>query len=54
MAILLGADKLLAGKELWKVIEFEQQLANISLDEAERHDTGQWYNKERFYALIKG
>ena len=28
-----------------EVLQFEQTLANISIDEAERHDTGQWYTK---------
>ena len=27
------------------MIQFEQSLANISIDEGDRHDTGQWYTK---------
>ena len=28
-----------------EVLEFEKTLANISIDEVERYDTGQWYTK---------
>ena len=45
MAILLGANATTAETELWRVIQFEQSLANISIDEGDRHDTGQWYTK---------
>ena len=42
----------LASQEMWEVIEFEKRLANISLDEAERHDTGQWYNKAKHHGVM--
>ena len=41
-----------------KVVEFERRLANISLDEADRHDTGQWYKKGHWHifsrAVVRG
>ena len=43
----MGADRETAADNLWKVIEFEMRIANISIDEADRHDTGQWYRKVR-------
>ena len=36
-----------------EVLRFEQTLANISIDEAERHDTGQWYTKITVGELIE-
>jgi hypothetical protein len=45
VAVLMGADKETAAAQLWKVIEFEVRIAKISIDEADRHDTGQWYRK---------
>ena len=45
VAVLMGADRDTAADQLWKVIEFEMRIANISIDEADRHDTGQWYRK---------
>jgi hypothetical protein len=47
VAVLMGANKDTADEELWKVIEFETRIANISIDESDRHDTGQWYRKGR-------
>jgi hypothetical protein len=47
VAVLMGADKETAAAQLWKVIEFEVRIAKISIDEADRHDTGQWYRKGR-------
>ena len=52
VAIILGAPVSLASQEMWEVIEFEKLLANISLDEAERHDTGQWYNKAIHHGVM--
>jgi hypothetical protein len=46
----MGADKETAAAQLWKVIEFEVRIAKISIDEADRHDTGQWYRKGRTIA----
>ena len=42
---MLGANATTAETELWRVVQFEQSLANISIDEGDRHDTGQWYTK---------
>ena len=30
---------------LFQVVLFETELANITSDDTERQDTGQWYNK---------
>ena len=40
---LLGANESHAYEELWKVIEFEKKLANISVPEVERIDTSAIY-----------
>ncbi len=42
---LLGANESYAAEELWKVIELEKQLANISAPEVERSDTSAIYDK---------
>ena len=42
---LLGANESYAAEELWKVIEFEKMLANISVPEVERIDTSAIYDK---------
>ena len=42
---LLGANESHAYEELWKVIEFEKRLANISVPEVERIDTSAIYDK---------
>ena len=36
-----------------EVLDFETQLANISIDEVERYDTGQWYTKLTVGDLIR-
>ena len=36
-----------------EVLQFEQKLANISIDEVERYDTGQWYTKLTVQQLIE-
>ena len=45
VAILLGANSTDAKDQLWEVILFEQQLANISVAEDDRQDTGRIYTK---------
>ena len=41
----MGANKSSAADTMQEVLEFEKTLANISIDEVERYDTGQWYTK---------
>lgn len=43
VAVLLGADKRYATEEMKKVLLFETQLANVSIPEADRQDTGAIY-----------
>ena len=50
---MLGANSTSASESLMEVLRFEQTLANISIDEAERHDTGQWYTKITVGDLIE-
>ncbi|XP_033327522.2 neprilysin-1 [Megalopta genalis] len=45
VAVLLGADPKVAPIEFERVIFLEQQLANVSLPEADRHDTSSIYRK---------
>ncbi|KAL0112027.1 hypothetical protein PUN28_013327 [Cardiocondyla obscurior] len=45
VAILLGADPNSASEELDRVIVLEKELANVSLPEADRHDTAVMYRK---------
>jgi len=45
VALLLGADPATAADELEKVVLFETQLVNVSLPEADRHDTSLVYRK---------
>ncbi|XP_076652047.1 neprilysin-1 [Halictus rubicundus] len=45
VAVLLGADPQTAPKEFERVIYLEKQLANVSLPEADRHDTSAIYRK---------
>jgi len=42
---LLGANESHAAEELWKVVQFERQLANISVPEVIRIDTSAIYHK---------
>ena len=42
---LLGANESYAANELWKIIEFEKALANISVAEVNRIDTSAIYDK---------
>ena len=50
---MLGANKSAAAEMSSKVVEFETTLANISIDEVERYDTGQWYTKLTVQQLIQ-
>ncbi|TRY79395.1 hypothetical protein TCAL_07539 [Tigriopus californicus] len=45
VAILMGANETIAHDQLWKVVEFEQLLANISIPEEDRLDTGSIYRQ---------
>lgn len=45
VAILFGADKRYASEEMKKVVQFETLLANVSIPEADRQDTGAIYEK---------
>ncbi|EDW86306.2 uncharacterized protein Dwil_GK15832 [Drosophila willistoni] len=45
ISLLLGADPATAADELEKVVHFETQLVNVSLAEADRHDTSAVYRK---------
>ncbi|EDV47339.1 neprilysin-1 [Drosophila erecta] len=45
VALLLGANPATAAAELEKVVLFETQLVNVSLPEADRHDTSLVYRK---------
>lgn len=45
VAVLLGADKRYASDEMKKVLLFETLLANITIPEADRHDTGAIYDQ---------
>ena len=45
VAVLLGADRRYAADEMKKVLQFETQLANPSVPEADRQDTGAIYNQ---------
>nr|XP_046909765.1 neprilysin-1-like [Dermatophagoides farinae] len=51
IAELLGADRDYATEEMTKVLEFETQLANSSMPEADRHDTSAIYNKRTIKQL---
>ncbi|KAH9413417.1 Membrane metallo-endopeptidase-like 1 [Dermatophagoides pteronyssinus] len=51
IAELLGADRDYATVEMSKVLEFETQLANASMPEADRHDTSAIYNKKTIKQL---
>lgn len=53
ISILLGANETTAGDTMQEVLDFETQLANISIDEVERYDTGQWYTKLTVGDLIR-
>lgn len=50
---LLGANESHAASELWKIIEFEKELANISVPEVERIDTSAIYDKITISDLSK-
>lgn len=54
VAIILGADPQEAEQQLWEVIQFEQRLANISVPEVERIDTGAIYHKLSISELQAG
>ncbi|XP_017870344.1 PREDICTED: neprilysin-2 isoform X2 [Drosophila arizonae] len=45
ISLLLGADPATAADELREVIQFETELVNVSLAEADRHDTSAVYKK---------
>lgn len=45
VAVLLGADRRYASDEMKKVLHFETLLANVSIPEADRQDTGAIYEK---------
>jgi neprilysin len=45
VAVLLGADRSYASNETIKVIQFETLLANASIPEADRQDTGAIYSQ---------
>ncbi|KAH8415360.1 hypothetical protein KR222_005098, partial [Zaprionus bogoriensis] len=45
ISLLLGADAATAAAELQEVVRFETQLVNVSLAEADRHDTSVVYRK---------
>lgn len=45
VSLLLGADAATAAAELQEVVHFETQLVNVSLAEADRHDTSIVYRK---------
>lgn len=45
VAVLLGANPQTAAEEFHRVINLERQLANVSLPEADRHDTSAIYRK---------
>jgi membrane metallo-endopeptidase-like protein 1 len=45
VAVLLGADKRYASDEMKKVLLFETLLANITIPDADRHDTGAIYDQ---------
>nr|CAD7585920.1 unnamed protein product [Timema genevievae] len=51
VALLLGANASTAADELKKVIQFEKDLANASLPEADRHDTSAIYRKLKLSQL---
>nr|CAD7453830.1 unnamed protein product [Timema tahoe] len=51
VALLLGANASTAAEELKKVIQFEKDLANASLPEADRHDTSAIYRKLKLSQL---
>ncbi|EDW62314.1 neprilysin-1 [Drosophila virilis] len=45
ISLLLGANPATAAAELQQVVQFETQLVNVSLAEADRHDTSAVYRK---------
>lgn len=45
VAVLLGAERRYASEEMKKVIQFETMLANVSIPEADRQDTGAIYER---------
>ncbi|UXI15420.1 Pre-mRNA-splicing factor 38A [Sarcoptes scabiei] len=51
IAELLGADRQYALEQMIKVLDFETELANISMPEADRHDTSAIYNKKTIKQL---
>ena len=53
VSLLLGSNESFAADELWKVIEFEKKLANISVPEVERIDTSAIYDKITIEELSK-
>ncbi|XP_022248558.1 membrane metallo-endopeptidase-like 1 [Limulus polyphemus] len=52
VAVLLGAEEEYAKKEMEDVLNFEIRLANASIPEADRHDTGAIYNKMTVQELM--
>lgn len=51
VAVLMGADRRNASEEMKKVVQFETVLANISIPEADRQDTGAIYVKQTLAEL---
>lgn len=51
IAELLGAERDYALEQMGKVVDFETELANASMPEADRHDTSAIYNKKSIQAL---
>ena len=45
IAVLLGANKSVAETDMANVLRFEMQLANVTIPQEKRHDTGAMYNK---------
>jgi len=53
VAVILGANRSDAESQLWDVVEFEIKLANISVPEVHRIDTGAIYTKTKIEQLQK-
>ena len=49
----MGANESTAAETMKEVLDFETRLANISIDEVSRYDTGQWYTKLSVGDLIR-
>ncbi|KAL5013753.1 hypothetical protein ScPMuIL_008023 [Solemya velum] len=53
VALLMGANKSTGPMEMFEVLKFETALANVTIPQSERHDTGALYKKLKVRELIR-